>query len=86
MYLARETVKMDDDLKDKLSYLVTAWMLLDKSEPWRHLLNGIKDACDRMPFLSDGRADSDSSKEGMLSESSSQVVERTLSAFAIDEG
>jgi hypothetical protein len=49
-------VKVDDDLKDKLSHLVTAWMLLDKSKQWRHLLNGIKDACDRMPFLSDVRA------------------------------
>jgi hypothetical protein len=56
MYVARKFVKMDDDMKDKMNYVVTAWMLLDKPEQWRHLFNGIKDACERMPFVSDARA------------------------------
>jgi hypothetical protein len=48
-------VKMDDDTKNN-ACLETAWMLLDESEQRRHLLNGIKDACDEAAFGPDARA------------------------------
>jgi hypothetical protein len=46
---------LDGDL-NKGDHLVIAWMLLDEAERRRHLLNGMKAACDCTLFRLDARA------------------------------
>jgi hypothetical protein len=53
--LQKILVMLDGDL-NKGEYVVTAWMLLDEVERRRHLLNGMKAACDCTLLRFDARA------------------------------
>ena len=41
---------------EKEGHFMTVWMLLDDAERKRHLLNGLKEACDQASLRQDGRA------------------------------
>jgi len=53
--LQHAIVMLDEKMK-KGAYLVTAWMLLEETERRRHLLNGMKAACQYTLFRPDARA------------------------------